>query len=255
MSLRYAMLGSGSRGNAALVESGATCVLVDCGFSALETRRRLARLGKKPEDLAGILVTHEHGDHVGGVVPLARAYGLTVWSTAGTARQAGLASLGDSRWFDAHTPFAVGDLEVRPYPVPHDAREPAQFVFSDGARRLGMLTDVGRSTPHIEACLSGCDGLILECNHDRRMLAEGRYPPSLKHRVGGDHGHLNNEQAAALLGRLDTSRLQHVVAAHLSEKNNRPELARAALVGTLGCEPDWIAVAEQDAGLAWQTLS
>jgi phosphoribosyl 1,2-cyclic phosphodiesterase len=138
--------------------------------------------------------------------------------------------------------------------VPHDACEPSQFVFSDGDKRLGILTDVGCWTAHIEAQLSTCDALILESNHDVAMLAQGPYPSFLKQRVGGPQGHLSNDQAAQLLKRLDNSKLQHIVAAHLSEPNNTPALAREALSQALGCEPDWISVANQADGVSWREI-
>lgn len=253
--MRFAVLGSGSRGNATLVEAGGTTVLLDCGFSITQLEHRLERLGKRVDEITAVIVTHEHGDHAGGVATLARTHNLPVWATPGTARAAGLTTLvRDCRLFDCHAPFMLGDLEVSPFPVPHDAREPCQFVFSDGARRLGILTDVGSSTPHIVACLSGCDALMLECNHDITMLVTGDYSPRLKQRVGGQHGHLNNGQAAALLAQIDRSRLRHLVAAHLSEKNNRPQLARQALAGVMNCDEEWIAVADQDQGLDWRDL-
>ena len=253
--MRFAVLGSGSRGNATLVEAGGTTVLLDCGFSITQLEHRLERLGKRVDEITAVVVTHEHSDHAGGVATLARAHNLPVWATPGTARAAGLTTLvRDCRLFDCHAPFVLGDLEVSPFPVPHDAREPCQFVFSDGARRLGILTDVGSSTPHIVACLSGCDALMLECNHDITMLVTGDYSPRLKQRVGGQHGHLNNGQAAALLAQIDRSRLRHLVAAHLSEKNNRPHLARQALAGAMNCDEEWIAVADQDQGLDWRDL-
>jgi phosphoribosyl 1,2-cyclic phosphodiesterase len=252
--VRFAVLGSGSRGNGMVVEVGATLLLIDCGLSVPQVKRRLAGMGKCPEDVTAIMVTHEHSDHVGGVAGLARTYGLPVWATTGTVQAAGLGEAASCALFDCHAPFAVGDVEVMPFPVPHDAREPSQFVFSDGRRRLGILTDVGSLTPHIVECLDGCDALVLECNHDSAMLAAGDYPPSLKQRVGGRHGHLNNDQAAELLGRLNVSRLQHVVAAHLSEKNNTPDLARRALAGALDCRAEWIAVADQEQGLAWRDV-
>ena len=252
--MRFAVLGSGSRGNGMVVEVGATLVLLDCGFSLQQVKIRLAGLGKRPEDLAAIIVTHEHTDHASGVAGLARAYDLPVWATAGTAQAAGLGELASCELFDCHAPFAVGDVELMPFPVPHDAREPSQFVFGDGGRRLAMLTDVGSITPHIVACLDDCDALVLECNHDTAMLAAGNYPPSLKQRVGGRHGHLSNDQAADLLGRLNGSKLQHVAAAHLSEKNNNPGLAQQALAEALGCEADWIAVADQEQGLGWREV-
>ncbi|MDR8792221.1 MBL fold metallo-hydrolase [Burkholderia multivorans] len=149
---------------------------------------------------------------------------------------------------------AIGDLAVMPYTVPHDAREPLQFVFMDGCRRLGVLTDVGMATPHITAVLSGCDALVLESNHDTAMLAASRYPQSLKARIGGTHGHLSNDAAAGILASLERSRLQHLVAAHLSQQNNRPELARAALADVLGTDGDDVVVATQEAGFDWLML-
>lgn len=251
--MRFALLGSGSRGNALLVEQGGTTLMVDCGFSVRETERRLARLDKAPQALTAILVTHEHSDHIGGVAALARRYNLPVWTTPGTAanHQGELPNL---HLFNCHERFAIGELEITPYPVPHDAREPSQFCFSNGTRRLGVLTDVGRLTPHIEATLSGCHGLVLECNHDPQMLAEGPYPPSLQARVGGELGHLSNGQAAELLRRIDTSQLRQLVAAHLSEKNNAPRLARQALSDALGGDAEWIGLADQEHGMGWRSL-
>lgn len=254
--MRFASLGSGSQGNALVVEAGRTRLLLDAGMPLREVERRLDRLGLTADDLAGIVVTHEHSDHIGSVFALAGRYGLKVWLTWGTLR----AAAGDEppacavTVIDGRSVFAVGDLEVHPFPVPHDAREPVQYVFSDGARRLGVLTDTGVATPHIESVLGGCDALVLECNHDTDMLARSRYPDWLKARIGGDYGHLSNASAAALLAAIDRSRLRHVVAAHLSEKNNTPELAQAALAGVLGCAPDWVAAASQAEGFDWRDL-
>lgn len=252
--MRFAVLGSGSKGNGTLVEHQGTSVLVDCGFSLKETERRLARLGRQAADLAGVIVTHEHSDHICGVAQLARKYALPVWATQGTAASRRFEDGVEVRVICSHSAFAIGALAVQPFPVPHDAREPSQFVFSDGDRRLGLLTDTGSATAHIEAQLSGCDALILECNHERELLEQGDYPWSLKQRVGGDQGHLSNAQAAAILGGLDNRRLKHLVAAHLSEKHNTPALARAALADALGCAVDWVAVADQEQGLGWRDV-
>ena len=253
--MRFASLGSGSRGNGTLIEVNGTLVLLDCGFTIAQVEQRMAHLNKTPDDLSAIVVTHEHGDHIKGVGPLARRYNIPVWMTPGTARHERLGKLPELQLFNSHEVFAVDDLELTPFPVPHDAREPAQFVFSDGQRRLGVLTDVGCWTPHIEEQLSGCDALILECNHDSDLLQEGSYPPSLKQRVGGRHGHLSNAQAAELLGRLDCSKLQHLVAAHLSEENNQPQLAQRSLAEAVSCEWDWVEVADQNEGLDWRSLA
>lgn len=251
--MRFASLGSGSRGNGTLIEHGKTLLLVDCGFSLREAERRLLRLEREPAQLTAILLTHEHGDHASGVGRLARRYNVPVWLSAGT--RSACATLDAScHTFSSHEPFAIDGIEVFPFPVPHDAREPAQFVFGDGARRIGLLTDTGSSTPHIEQQLASCDALLLECNHDEVMLHNGPYPSSLKRRVGGGYGHLSNAQAAALLSRLDTSALQHIVAAHLSDKNNHPKLAQDALANVLNCSASWVSVAQQDEGLAWRSV-
>lgn len=255
-SLRFASLGSGSRGNAMVVEAGNTRVLLDCGFGPRELNIRLARLGLAIEDFAAILVTHEHSDHNAGVLKCARRHSLSVHMTHGTLvaspdageRPASLCLI------DTQQTFAIGDLEIHPYPVPHDAREPVQFVFSDGTRRLGVLTDAGCVTPHIVAMLSVCDALVLECNHDLDMLEKSTYPRMLKQRIRGRYGHLDNQASANLLAELDHSRLQHVIAAHLSQENNTPHLARNALARVIGCDAEWIGVATQEGGFAWRTL-
>lgn len=253
--MKFASVGSGSKGNATLVESGKTLLMIDCGFSCKETERRMAALGRTPEQLTALLVTHEHGDHVRGVATLARKYQLPVWLTRGTHLAMRDSELPDVHYFSGHEDFTLEDLHVQPFTVPHDAREPCQFRFDDGHHHLGVLTDTGRITSHICEQLDGCDGLLLECNHDVDMLARGPYSAALKQRVGGPLGHLSNGQASELLGRIDTSRLQHVVAAHLSEHNNRAVLATRKLAAVLDCEPDWIGVADQVEGLDWRLLS
>jgi phosphoribosyl 1,2-cyclic phosphodiesterase len=215
----------------------------------------MARLGRHPGELDALLVTHEHGDHVRGVAPLARKYGFTVWLTHGTRhmlRDADMPSVVD---IDATTRIDIGELRIQPFTVPHDAREPCQFTLQAGNRRLGLLTDTGCITPHIVASLGACDALLLECNHDAAMLANGPYSRFLQQRVGGPLGHLSNTQAAELLAQIDTSRLQHLVAAHLSDKNNRPCLARTALATAMDCEPDWIGIADQEAGMDWRAIA
>jgi phosphoribosyl 1,2-cyclic phosphodiesterase len=254
--MRFASLGSGSQGNGLVVEAGRTRVLLDCGFSAADAATRLARLGLAPADLAAVLVTHEHDDHVGGVARFARRHGIPVFLTHGTLTGMGRsrAALADVTLIDGDAPFAVGDIEVFPYPVPHDAREPAQFVFGDGARRLGVLTDAGEVTPHMVAMLSGLEALVIECNHDLDLLLSGRYPPALKQRIAGRYGHLDNGAAARLVEAVDRSRLQHLIAAHLSQHNNTPDLARAAMARALGCAAEWVGVADQQTGFGWRDV-
>lgn len=254
--MRFASLGSGSAGNGLLVMANGTCVLLDCGFALRETEARLARLKVDPSGLDALLVTHEHEDHAGGVARLAARYGIPVYLTYGTRRalESVLLPATEVHLIDSHTPFAVGALEIHPFPVPHDAREPVQFVFTDGAVRLGVLTDTGSPTPHIREMLNGCQALVLECNHDPDMLERGPYPPSLKRRVASRYGHLANPAAAKLLASLDTGRLQHLVAAHLSQTNNTPSLARRALAQALACTPEWIGVADQGCGFDWREI-
>lgn len=254
--MRFASLGSGSQGNALVVEVGTTRLMVDSGMPIRETERRLARLGLMPADLAGIVVTHEHSDHIDGVFPFARRHGLKVWLTYGTLRAAAGDALPECEVavIDSRSPFAVGDVEVHPFTVPHDAREPVQYAFSDGATKLGVLTDVGTSTRHIESVLADCDALVLECNHDPEMLARSKYPAWLRARIGGPFGHLANQVAADILATLDYRRLRHIVAAHLSAQNNTPALAQAALAQVLGCAPDWVVAANQEEGFGWRDL-
>jgi phosphoribosyl 1,2-cyclic phosphodiesterase len=249
--MRFASLGSGSEGNGLVVEAGSTRVLMDCGFGLADSIARLARLGLQASDLAGIVVTHEHGDHIGGVGRLARRHKLPVWLTAGTLAMAQDLDGVAVRVIDSHARFAVDGLEIQPYPVPHDAREPVQFVFGDGNRRLGVLTDAGCGTPHIEAMLAGVDALVLECNHDAAMLENGPYPVSLKRRVGGRFGHLENGQSAALLDMLKHDKLQCVMAAHVSRKNNTAALAQRSLAQVLDCADEDVRVACQTAGFDW----
>lgn len=250
--MRFALLGSGSEGNALVVQSGDTSILIDCGFSLKETEARLTRLGLAAASLHGILVTHEHGDHLSGVARLARKHALPVWLTHGTLRgqQASFAGL-EVAEIDSHCAFPIRDVLVQPYPVPHDAAEPVQFVLADGRHKLGVLTDAGHATQHVADTLAGCDALVLECNHDETMLAEGDYPWHLKQRVGGRYGHLSNLAAAALLSCLDHGRMQYIVAAHLSRKNNRPELALSALAAVLADGADRVKQARQDEVSGW----
>ena len=253
--LRFASLGSGSSGNGTLVECGRTRVLMDCGFTIADTTARLGRLGLAPKDLAAIVVTHEHTDHLGGVPRFAKRHAIPVHLTRGTALSLPLdfpASL--VRFIDPHSAFEVDDLLVDPVAVPHDAREPVQYVFSDGAARLAVVTDLGCTTAHVEEKLTGVDALVLECNHDREMLEKGSYPRVLKDRISGRFGHLANDAAGDLLSRLDRSHLRHLICAHLSQQNNTAELAVAALANAAGCEHSWIGVASQEAGFDWRSV-
>ena len=250
--IRFCSLGSGSTGNGTLVEGSAgittTRVLVDCGFTQRELTARLARAQLEPRDIDAIFVTHEHGDHVGCAVGFARKHGISLWMSRGTWRAIGKPDLGQQiRFARDGDSIDLGDLQLSPYTVPHDAAEPLQPRFTDGSFRLGVLTDAGSVTDHMLDHLRGCDALLLECNHDKEMLASSRYPWPLKQRIGGRFGHLSNDTAAQILSSCLHTGLRHVVAAHLSRENNRPELALAALAAVAGagmCElraagPQW----------------
>ncbi|TWC14292.1 MULTISPECIES: MBL fold metallo-hydrolase [unclassified Pseudomonas] len=252
--MRFAVLGSGSQGNGTLVASAGTYVLVDCGFSLRETEKRLLRLGVHPAQLNAILVTHEHADHVHGVGLLSRRYNLPVYLSRGTLE--GLRKPIEPAGFVAGgEQLRIGALDIDVVSVAHDAREPTQYVFSDGERRFGLLTDLGSYCDRVMDSYRDLDALMIESNHCRNMLASGYYPYFLKQRVGGEHGHLNNHQAAYLVAELGWQGLQHLVLAHLSSKNNLPQLARQCFVDTLGCDPDWLQLADQDSGLDWRHIA
>lgn len=256
--IRFRSLGSGSSGNATLIEatSGITTtrLLVDAGFSLRDLETRLAAATLSFDDLDAVFVTHEHGDHVGCAVALAERSGLPVWMSRGTWRAIGappgLRSLRFARDGDR---IAVGDVELVPFTVAHDAVEPLQLRASDGASTLCVLTDLGSVTTHMLEHVAGCAAILIECNHDEAMLAASRYPPSLKARIGGRLGHLANRTAAAILGHALGPRMRHVVAAHLSRENNRPALAAAALAACWGGRPDDIVIADPTTGFEWLT--
>jgi phosphoribosyl 1,2-cyclic phosphodiesterase len=257
--MRFASLGSGSAGNCMVIEQASTRLLLDCGFSVNEVVKRLQRLDLAPEQVTGILVTHEHDDHAKGAFKFAAKHHIPVWLSHGSLKMCARYLPDNAKVtlniIDSHTKFQVENIEISPYPVPHDAREPTQFTFTDGQHKLGVLTDAGSTTQHIEQVLSACDALVLECNHDLHMLEHGPYARSLKQRVGGRLGHLDNNSAAALLAKLDNSKLKHIIAAHLSAKNNTPMLAKQALSDVLNCKLDWVGIADQMAGFEWRSFN
>ncbi|WP_349743855.1 MBL fold metallo-hydrolase [Roseateles cavernae] len=259
--MRFCSLGSGSAGNATLIEASqgitSTTVLIDCGFSLRELGRRLARAGSAPEQLSAIFITHEHGDHAGCALSLARQYRLPIFTSRGTWRAIGSPDFDPAllHLTQDGERLTLGDIELRPFAVPHDANEPLQLSASDGHRRLGVITDIGSLTPSVVQHLQHCNALLLECNHDEALLRASSYPASLKRRILGSHGHLSNASAAALLNECLHQGLRHVVAAHLSERNNSPALAAAALAEILGAAPADIPVASQTLGMEWLDLN
>ena len=252
--MRIASLGSGSQGNGTVIDDGETRLLIDAGFSLKEITSRLKRIDLTPADITAVLVTHEHADHAHGVGPLVRKFSLPLYLTHGTYRALRLGLFPSLHLINPHRSFEIGGFEVDPVIVPHDAREPCQFVFRSGDDCLGVLTDLGHISSHVVDRFSCCHGLLLECNHDIDMLRNGPYPERLKRRVGGDLGHLNNHQAAGLLSHTDLSRLRLLVLSHLSERNNRPDLAQGAVAPVLAGWQGELVTAAQDTGFSWRDV-
>ncbi|KPJ90217.1 MAG: MBL fold metallo-hydrolase [Gammaproteobacteria bacterium SG8_11] len=252
--MRFASLGSGSRGNSLVVQHQKTTVLIDCGFSIKEVKRRLASLQLEIDAINAIVVTHEHTDHISGVGGLARKFRLPVYSTRGTCMAAPWGEIPEENHITPDQSVAIGELEFWPFPVPHDARQPCQYVISNGDCRLGILTDTGSITPHITSQMTKCDAMVLECNHDLDLLYNSDYPEHLKQRITSYYGHLSNQQAADLIRTVDASRLKHLIAAHLSEKNNTSSLVRQVLSDAMNCSSDWINVIDQNQGLGWRDV-
>jgi phosphoribosyl 1,2-cyclic phosphodiesterase len=249
--------------------NGKTCrVLVDCGFGKKELEARLSSIGLVPQDISAVLVTHEHSDHVGGVFRAASSYGWAVHLTYGTLvavrgiDQSSARRKHDIRLIDSHLNFSIENFTIEPIAVPHDAREPVQFVLADADHRLGVLTDIGHPTAHVIRALDRLDGFLLECNHDAKMLATSDYPAMLKRRISGPYGHLENLEAQHIMANIDLSRLQLVVAGHLSQSNNTPELAYQAVTDGLNqnqssdrLEDIAILIADQYSGVSWQEIA
>jgi phosphoribosyl 1,2-cyclic phosphodiesterase len=253
--LRFKSLGSGSSGNATLIEAIGTPplrVLVDCGLGLKTLLYRLAEAGLQPEDIHALFITHEHSDHIGCVRALCLRWRIPVWMSRGTHAAIGSPDFeGLQHTARDGEPIDLGGLQLLPFTVPHDAREPLQLRCTDGSATLGILTDLGHATAHVMAHLKACDALLLECNHDSELLNQSSYPPFLKRRVSGQYGHLSNAAAGHIASAVAHSGLKHLVAAHLSAKNNRPELVQAAMLKALGCHSSDIVVAGAASGTPW----
>jgi phosphoribosyl 1,2-cyclic phosphodiesterase len=234
--MRIASLGSGSRGNATLVQHEDTTLLVDNGFSLKQFTQRLNRFEIEPGSIDAVLLTHEHGDHSGGIERLCRNHDIPLWTAVGTARAALAPNFQYHRLVAGRT-VTIGGIEVMPITVPHDASEPLQFIFHqlDNGKRLGILTE-----------------LLLEFNYDPEMLESGPYPDMLKQRVGGNLGHLSNQQSIDLLRQIDTVRLNCLIAAHISEKNNAPVIVDQ-LIRQLDGVPTPV-LANQNEGFDWISI-
>ena len=255
--MRFAVLGSGSRGNALLVECGGARLLIDAGFSCRELERRMRALGVEPATLGAVVLTHEHDDHVRGADRLARRWGVPLWATEGTLAECrGLSAeaLAGARTLASGVPAEIAGFRVEPFTVPHDAREPIGLVIESAAGfRLGLVTDLGSRSRLAWGRLADLDALVLETNHDPAMLRNGPYPWPLKQRVASRHGHLSNDDAADGVAELVSDRLRWVVLYHLSQTNNLPALAAAAVgeaLARLGAAAQ-IALSEQDRPTPW----
>ncbi len=249
--MRFCSLGSGSKGNGTIVQYGKTTLLIDSGFTLKDIEFRLAKKGLTALDLTAILVTHEHSDHIKGVGPLARKYRIPVYLSHGTSQHEGLGKISSLKIIDSHDDFDIGEINVQPVVVPHDAREPTQFVLKADGLKLGILTDLGSFTPYIISQYESVDALMLETNHDIAMLRSGPYPPKLKVRVEGHLGHLNNEQAGHFLTKLNSKKLQFLVATHISGQNNHTKIALDSLYRNIDRESGWIIMADQANGFDW----
>ena len=234
--MKICVLASGSRGNAAWIRSGKTAVLVDAGISFRALKERLAELDEDLGLLKGVIITHEHSDHIAGLPILQKKTGAPVFATPGTASAiADRQGLNGIHRFSAGETFGLGSLEILGFPVSHDAEEPVGVVVSArGGLRLGLVTDLGVATRLVEQRLKPCQVVIVEANHDPRMLIEGKYEWSLKQRIQSRYGHLANEKAGELLTKIHHADLAHVFLAHRSKDNNTPQLQLAAAEEAIG---------------------
>ncbi len=256
--MRCASIGSGSKGNALLVEHNHTTILLDCGFSLKHFKSSLTRLGKSLEDIDAVFITHEHSDHISGLKTFARNTEAAIYMSFGTAVASKSLSLPRINYIGDGQNITVGDLQILPVTVPHDAREPYQFVIEtrcqqSAPRSLGVLTDLGSVPPYVAKAYGRCDALVVEANYDLAMLQAGPYPPSVKRRVGSDWGHLSNEQAAQFVSTIDQDKLQWLVAAHVSENNNCVKKVAEVFSQSLNDEKK-LNVATQEQGFSWMQI-
>lgn len=257
--MKISLLASGSKGNALLVCAGKSRVLVDAGLSARELGRRLASAGVEPQDLDGVLVTHEHLDHVRGLGVFSRRWQVPVYAHCATAPR--LVDGGHAERlheFETGTEMVIGDLAVKAFPVSHDAAATVGFTITSAAGKVGVATDLGLATRLVAEELRRCRCLVLEFNHDEELLRDGPYPWPLKQRIRSSHGHLSNPDSAVLLEKLCWEGLEALFLAHLSETNNRPELAEAAALSALSrqhrCRPQ-LAIGCQERPVGWMAQS
>ncbi|MFH2124362.1 MAG: MBL fold metallo-hydrolase [Pseudomonadota bacterium] len=245
--MNFSVLGSGSKGNSVYIESGTTAILIDAGFSGKEIATRLISIGRTIEDLDAIFVTHEHHDHIQGAGVLSRRCKIPVYGNYGTikAGEKFLGKLSKSSEFVTGEVLQLQDLQIRSFSVSHDAADPVGFFICNGKVTFAYCTDTGKVSTLIRQRLMGCNGLVLEFNHDPQMLKEGPYSLALQQRVRSDHGHLANADGAELLQSLLHDQLQYVILAHLSATNNHPDLAMTAARSVVREHPLQLKVASQ----------
>jgi phosphoribosyl 1,2-cyclic phosphodiesterase len=234
--VRLTILGSGSAGNCAYVETGETRLLIDAGFSLRQLRRRLETIGRAPENLNGILVTHEHSDHIQGIAALSEKLRIPIYCNRPTkeAIEYQLQTQLECRLFETSGCFEVGDIAVETFPIPHDAQDPVGFLLRTTEGTLGFLTDLGHATKLVLERARTANVLLLEANHDIKMLQDCPHRPwSLKQRILGRHGHLSNEAAADVAEEIMSADLRHLFLGHLSRECNRPELAHRVVAERL----------------------
>lgn len=227
MGLSFTLLGSGSSGNTTLVSDGVSNILVDAGLSGRETARRLRECGIEPDQLSAIVISHEHGDHCRGVGPLVKNLDIPVFMTEGAFAASNI-KLDPGKnlcKINAGEPFEINGITITGFSVPHDASDPLGFVIEKDGVKIGIALDLGFLSNLVLERLKGCDALVLESNHDVRMLKVGPYPWALKQRVMSRRGHLSNDSVARFLANDFDGKARHVVLAHLSKNNNLPELA------------------------------
>lgn len=247
--MKFCCLGSGSGGNAFVVEHRATTVLADCGFGYHQLKDRLQKSGisNLNRELNAVLIGHEHHDHSKSARRFVKHPGISLYMTAGTADAL---EIGNARIIRSGELFYVNDLPIMPITVPHDAAEPVQFVFGEAPRKIGIFTDLGRITLSLREACADLSAIALECNYDKRMLAANRkYPADLKRRIAGGFGHLDNDTAAAFIAEIDSPRLKHVLGVHLSRHNNSVDLVKEALGRS--CDARKVVVAVQEEGTGW----
>jgi phosphoribosyl 1,2-cyclic phosphodiesterase len=247
--LRFSLLGSGSSGNAILLRSATTKILIDNGLSFKQLSLRAAAVGESLEDLSAILVTHEHGDHVLGIGVLTRKMPVPVFMTRGTYENLpdSLGALGELEFFEAGEGLRIGDLAIQSFSVSHDAGDPVGFTVSSAGAQFGLATDLGHVSHLVRNRLAGCHALVIESNHCPEMLRKGEYPPKVQQRIRGRHGHLSNEDMCSLLHGLLHDSLQHVILVHISENNNDVELVEQRVRGVLKAHPAEVFLSTQDA--------